>query len=218
MRSQFRTAVRIYAQPDEQQLQTYYDQVLAEYTSAQRHYHSLAHIAHMLDMASQLQHWVSAPGLVTLAIWYHDAVYNPLSANNEADSAALASQQLEILGLPRLAIDRVAAMILATRSHLPHQTDEDAETRLLLDCDLAVLGQPRHVYQQYVAHVRKEYAMVDQLLFNEGRIRFLEHALASAQLYRLPQVQQHLESAARENMLHELVERRTHGCYPGEAV
>lgn len=54
------------------------------YTESGRHYHNLKHIAAMLTGAPEK---LSVEQIV--AIWFHDAIYSPISLTNEEDSAAL---------------------------------------------------------------------------------------------------------------------------------
>ena len=55
--------------------------VETRYSEEHRHYHTLAHIEHLLEL---LPH---ADETVLAAVWFHDAIYD--SAQNEERSAAL---------------------------------------------------------------------------------------------------------------------------------
>ena len=55
-----------------------------------RHYHVLAHVAHVLDHLEVTAEGLPDDRALRLAAWYHDAVYDPRAGDNEAASAALA--------------------------------------------------------------------------------------------------------------------------------
>ena len=64
-----------------------FDALLAAYSEKHRHYHTIKHIDHCLrelDGAKSLAH---DPAEVELALWFHDAIYDPHSSKNEERSA-----------------------------------------------------------------------------------------------------------------------------------
>jgi predicted metal-dependent HD superfamily phosphohydrolase len=69
-------------------------ELVKRYSSPERHYHTLMHIEAMLELLPQ-----PSPALV-LAVWFHDAVYDTHSADNEERSAALADEMLQRLYIP----------------------------------------------------------------------------------------------------------------------
>ena len=73
-----------------------------------------------------------------MAIWFHDAVYDPASDQNEQKSARLASKWLAKCGWEVEAIERVGRMVLDTRGHRPSSQQAEA----VLDLDLMTLEEP----------------------------------------------------------------------------
>src|SRR5262245_26348286 len=56
------------------------------YAESHRAYHTEAHVAALLDLAeAERERWKS-PAAVTLAFWYHDAIYRTRRGNNEIES------------------------------------------------------------------------------------------------------------------------------------
>ncbi len=142
-------------------------ELISAYDSSGRYYHTLGHIRDCLRELDSCRASAREPGLIELAIWYHDAIYDPSRHDNEARSAAMARDAMNNTGLPPTAIERVQAMILATR-HLDPSGDADA--RLLVDIDLSILGRPQAEFDRYEDAIRREYQRVpDHIFAQEGR-------------------------------------------------
>ena len=67
------------------------------YAEPHRAYHTQAHVDAMLAGLQELGEMIVHPAAVELAIWYHDAVYDPAAADNEARSADLLRAELDNL-------------------------------------------------------------------------------------------------------------------------
>lgn len=166
----------------------------ARYSEPHRHYHTLAHVDHMLEL---LPH---ADETGVAAVWFHDAIYDGL--RNEERSADLAARALRELGFSEGMIALVGRMILATKRH---ERDELPESALsFLDADLAILGSDHERYDEYVRQVRQEYAHVPNGAFREGRNRILRSFLERDRLYFTEAFYQRFEAAARANLQREL--------------
>lgn len=173
-----------------------WSELVERWSEPHRAYHTLEHLLLMLELLAERD----ADAETMLAAWYHDAVYDPRSTSNEADSATLATEALQALPL---AIDheRVADLILATASH--EAPPGDIQAQLLLDADLAILGQPPAHYLRYVEGVRREYAHVADDDFRAGRSAIL-HELAGRERLYAHESFTHLEQPARANLTAEL--------------
>ncbi|WP_153505985.1 HD domain-containing protein [Cumulibacter manganitolerans] len=170
--------------------------LIDRWSEPHRAYHTLEHLLLMLELLAA--HGADAETM--LAAWYHDAVYDPRSSTNEADSAALAARALGELGLGRLA-ERVSGLVLRTAGHDGEDLDE--QTALLLDADLAILGQPPAIYLRYVEGVRREYAHVPDAEFRTARSAVMAGFLDRGRIYRTAAFAA-LEPAARANIAAEL--------------
>src|SRR5689334_5356320 len=76
-----------------------FERLRTAYREPHRHYHNLSHIADMLDVIDRLHALTPNPHIVRLAVWYHDAIYDPRDKYNEERSAALAGVELEHVGI-----------------------------------------------------------------------------------------------------------------------
>lgn len=161
------------------------------YSEPHRHYHTLRHVAEMLLQGCAFP----LTDEQVMAVWFHDAVYNPRSRTNETESAALARLALARAGWQTDAIDRVAGMILDTAGHQPSQPQSGA----VLDLDLAVLAAEPGAYGRYVASVRAEYAFVPDAEWRAGRCKWALAMLARERLFWTPWGI-HKEEAARHNL------------------
>ena len=93
------------------------DELIARYREPHRRYHTMAHIEDCLaQVAASTDFTDEQRALMDAAIWFHDAIYDSRKSDNEARSAALASERLAgRIGPERVA--RIAAMIEATAKH-----------------------------------------------------------------------------------------------------
>lgn len=183
------------------------ERVLADlvraYGEPHRHYHTLSHIANLLQLLDE--HGGIADGdAVTLAILFHDAVYDPARQDNEAASATLAREQLMLLGLPQQLIAKVEYYILATQHGASLSVGGDADLHVLLDLDLSVLAATPDRYRAYAQAIRQEYAAVPDALYRSGRRRVLEGFLARPQIYRTERLRALWEASARANLSSEI--------------
>jgi predicted metal-dependent HD superfamily phosphohydrolase len=140
-----------------------------------------------------------SPEAVAAAL-YHDAVYDPRSSANEADSAALARRALGDAGWNDERCNRVAEMIMATADHLAG----DGETAALVDADLAILGAEPSAYAAYVNGVRREYAHVDDDSWRVGRADVLRRFLRRDRIFHTEAMFERRERRARANLHAEL--------------
>ena len=174
----------------------------ARYAETGRAYHGQRHIDILLGLFGEIRDRLVAPHAVEAAIWYHDAVYVPMSADNEIESAALLRADLAGLADPRL-IETAAALILATRTHavapgLPPEVAADCAW--FLDMDLSILGADAATFAWYDAAIRVEYAAVPEEVWRERRPRVLGTFLARERLYLTDHFHARYDAPARANL------------------
>jgi len=177
----------------------------ARWSEPGRAYHTLRHLDEVLAVVAALRaagEPVADPAAVVLAAWYHDAVHDPRATDNEDASAELARRELGGLGVDRARVERVAALVLATRDHLP----ADPDAAVLVDADLAVLGTEPVRYAAYAAAVRREYAAVHDDAWRTGRAAVLAGFLARPRIYTTPTQHDRAEARARANLTAELAD------------
>lgn len=162
---------------------------------------------------------------VVLAIFFHDAIYDARSSENEALSAEL-FQKFCVdtlqksddkctckISLPDSLQEATVKLILATASH--DMTDDDnnrdddnpylskKSMALFLDLDMAVLGKTSEAYLHYASLVRKEYHFVPHTVYCTKRAEILEYFL-SKRIFQTKFFHQALEERARQNLQGEI--------------
>ncbi|KLI06587.1 hypothetical protein A5731_23555 [Mycolicibacterium conceptionense] len=171
------------------------EDLLARWSEPHRKHHNVAHLREVLDAIDAL----AGDGLqfdreaVELAAWFHDAIYDVGSDDNEDRSAALARRLLA----ESADRDEVARLVLATKSHKVE--DHDVNAAVLSDADLSVLGAPALRYRQYAEAVREEYAAVPDEVFRPARARVLA-ALLDGSIFHTAPGRQRWEEQARRNV------------------
>lgn len=164
-----------------------FQDLVRRYSEPHRAYHTPAHVEHCLDELGPVRETARDPDAVELALWFHDAVYKPRATDNEARSADLV----------RPISASAARLVLATR-HAAPPGDPDAE--LVVDVDLAILGQPADRFDRYEAEIRKEFAWVPGFLFRRKRAAVLRSFLERPSIYRTAHFRNAYEARARANL------------------
>lgn len=198
-----------------------FDAVLARHREPHRMYHGARHVRWVVRHALQLAaRYTTTPnstvqnarhvdiGAVTAAAFYHDAIYDPRAADNEAASARLATEVLTRSGWPPDRVDSVAAMIEATagHDHVGSDADDggDVSTAVLLAADLAVLAADPPGYSAYVNGVRFEYSHVLDSDWVVGRSAVLQRFIDRDHIYPAVLDLVDWEARARANITAEL--------------
>ncbi|MEA5512805.1 hypothetical protein [Nodularia sp. UHCC 0506] len=181
--------------------QSFTDLVTA-YSTSDRYYHTLKHIAHVLSTIDTLQAYAQDLPAVQLAAWFHDVVYHPQTQDNEERSADYAYELLSNLGIPTNTIDTVTSLILNTKNH--QAATDDYDSQVLLDADLAILATNPEDYREYSRAIRQEYAWFSELEYITGRRQVLEHFLQQQRIYHTPLMFEVAEQSARSNLQTEI--------------
>ena len=176
--------------------------LLGRYAEPHRRYHDLAHLADVLHHVDELAEHARDVHVVRLAAWFHDAVYDPTSSDNEESSARLAETSLAELRVEDAIVAEIARLVRGTAEHAPAPGDLDAA--VLCDADLAILASGPERYRVYVEAVRAEYDHLDDRTFAGGRAAVLRRLLARDPMFSTPTGRDRWEAAARANVTAEL--------------
>ena len=175
-------------------------ELMTAWSEPHRHYHDQRHLRECLALWMRWRGHGTRAGEVAIALWFHDAVYDPQSASNELNSAAWAARSLVRAGADSDAAQRVHDLVMATQHDAPAALGSGPDAQLLVDIDLSILGSPAERFERYDQDVRKEYAWVPGFRYREARAQILQGFLDRPRLYHGEHAVALLEAQARINL------------------
>ena len=167
------------------------------YAEPQRRYHTLEHIRECLERSAETRALQTHPAEIDLAIWFHDAVYDPRRTDNEELSAQWAADALSSAGVASASVGRVRDWILLTKHD---SVPADSDARIFVDIDLSILGAPPARFAAYESAIREEYAWVPEDTFRSRRAEVLRRFLARDAIFATRWFRERLEAQARANL------------------
>jgi predicted metal-dependent HD superfamily phosphohydrolase len=173
-----------------------FDAIRQHYAGKGRFYHTLDHVAAMLEIVRSLASFARNLNAVNLAVWLHDVFYDSRASDNEVRSAEYAEQLCEKTSIKEGRA--VASLILKTKTH---EAEDDPDAQVLIDADLAIFGASEPAYRAYAEKIRQEYAWVPEPDYRLGRRQVLERFLMKPRIFHLSA---HLEESARRNIAAEI--------------
>jgi predicted metal-dependent HD superfamily phosphohydrolase len=174
-----------------------FSRLQAAYAEGHRAYHTARHIDECVSLLDDLKDLCAHPAEVECALWFHDAIYEPMSKTNEERSAAWAAEVLGEAGAQPDAVDRVRSHIMVTR-HVALPADDDS--KLVVDIDLAILGADPSRYAEFERDVRREYKWVPGILYRSKRAEILQSFLNRPRIYHSELMFERFEQKARFNL------------------
>jgi predicted metal-dependent HD superfamily phosphohydrolase len=178
------------------------DELMAAYTAPGRHYHDLKHIEDCLGALACVDNLsVTEREILTEAIWWHDAVYDPTRSDNEELSARLAEAHVR----PDLRPE-VGRLIRLTRTHQVEPGDRLGA--ILISIDLSILGAEGARYDAYAAAIRQEFIHVGDRDYRAGRAKVLSQFAARPVIFPDAVFAARYDRQARENLARELASLR----------
>ena len=184
------------------------DGLISAYAATSRHYHGLDHIAALLALSRAYAAHLNDRAAVDLAILYHDVVYEPTRADNEARSAARARRELAAAGCRGDRASTRSRAISRRRSTRSPRRPAVSPTAISIICSISTCRfSPRRrlLTTPMPPPFAASIAIYPDLLYRPGRAKVLKAFLAAPQLYRVPALAGLWELRARENIARELV-------------
>lgn len=175
-------------------------ELMAAWSEPHRHYHDQRHLRECMSLWAHWRDHCERSGEVGLALWFHDALYDPRDGSNELKSAAWAARSLTCAGVDSAIAQRVHDLVMATQHGAPAALGSSPDARLLVDIDLSILGSPAERFERYDQDVRKEYAWVPGFRYQEARAQVLRSFLDRPRLYHGATATALLEAQARINL------------------
>jgi predicted metal-dependent HD superfamily phosphohydrolase len=169
--------------------------LIQSYSESHRFYHTLQHLGECLELLDAAAPLAARLPEIQLALWFHDAIYDPQRQDNEDRSAAWVIESLSTLD--SALAQRVQDLVLVTKHH---QVLHDTDAQLLVDVDLAILGADEGRFAEYEQQIRQEYHWVSAEDFRVGRSQILKSFLERPAIYVTPWLADQLELKARRNL------------------
>lgn len=174
-----------------------YRQLVRAYAEPHRYYHTADHIEACLHHFDGVKTLAQSPVEVEIAIWFHDAVYQTQSHQNEQKSADWAARFLHQAGVAQDRCHRVHHLIMTTHKH---EAQDDQDPALMIDIDLAILGQDAQTFADFEVNIRQEYTWVPAVQYCQRRSEILETFLQRPYVYQTAYFQERYEAVARANL------------------
>ena len=171
--------------------------LVSAYSEKHRHYHTLEHVADCLRHFDACADQIHEANEVEMALWFHDAIYNPLSGKNERKSADWAASFLSANSASGEIAARVHRLIMVSKHDAPAHTKDES---ILVDIDLAILGADAAAYDVFERAVRKEYRKIPIFLYRKKRAEVLRGFLERPFIYRNEPFKSEREQQARFNL------------------
>lgn len=183
------------------------EEFLRRYTESHRHYHTLTHIYDMFICLDGCQSLVENETTISLAIFFHDWVYDPRRNDNELESIKYFQKFASEIKLEDTLSSRVSGYIERTITHTLPAVDiptDDSDLKLFLDFDLDVLSRDEEQYFLYAEKIRAEYRHVESNAYCFGRTQVLRSFLNRNHLYFTDSLRVGREEKARKNLQKEI--------------
>lgn len=174
-----------------------FERLAIAYAETHRAYHTARHIEECLSLLDDVRDLADNSAEVECALWFHDAIYKPMSKSNEELSAQWASDFLNRVGVPAESIGRIREHITATR-HLRGELPGDSA--LVVDIDLAIMGAEPARYDEFERDVRIEYRWVPGPIYRRKRAEILQSFLDRPRIYHAGPLFARFEVGARTNL------------------
>ncbi|MHC4996179.1 MAG: HD domain-containing protein, partial [Planctomycetota bacterium] len=137
-----------------------FDDLVARHAEPQRAYHTGEHVAAVLAALDGARDSAQDFDCCELALWFHDVIYD-VKAQGGANESASADHCLavfeQLTGSVTPQAERAACHIRATAHTAGDAPPGDPDTRLVLDCDLSILGAAPDAFDRYDQQIRVEY-------------------------------------------------------------
>lgn len=171
--------------------------LLSAYSEKHRHYHTLEHVADCLRHLDICLAQINEPREVELALWFHDAIYNPLSIKNESKSADWAASFMSTNSPADECASKVHRLIMVTKHDAPPHTNDES---ILVDIDLAILGADAATYNLFEQAIRQECQIIPIFLYRKKRAAVLRRFIERPFIYQNEPFKSDYEQQARVNL------------------
>lgn len=169
------------------------------YSAPNRFYHDYNHITDMLILLDTARRkGCEIPDWVSIAVIFHDAIYETSRKDNEFQSAELfrrLSESLEVTLAAQSMFKPIYEAIMDTLTHVPSNNIPGLQE--FLDADMAPLAVDYPQFLENTIKISKEYSQYSPENFSAGRVAFLksvQYPIFKSEAFA------HLEAPAKANI------------------
>ena len=173
-----------------------FDELDALYREPHRRYHTSAHVEHCLRCFDLAADRMDEPDAVEMALWFHDAVYDVPTEENELRSAELFAARAGGRGSERFR-SKVHRLIMVTTHREPPETLDES---FIVDIDLSSFGLPWEEFLRDSLAVREEFPLVPDAEFYPRHRKFVESLVARPAFCFTEFFRNRHEARARKNI------------------
>lgn len=177
--------------------------IISFYSAPIRHYHTVEHLVNVVQNCEDLISCDNcvAPEEILMGAIFHDAIYIPAAAPDDAhQSAELAFVTALGGGINHAAARRISELVRVTATHKPETVDQ----QILCDSDLAVLGYDEIIYEDYTRKIKKEFSFIPDDIYIQGRQFVLRSFLNRERIFHTDTYYKKYEKSARHNIQEEI--------------
>ena len=145
------------------------NRLMQRWQEPHRAYHTLTHLSNCLAALDVVKDNLTEDEIdrISIALYWHDAVYNPPNQNLEIKSAGVLREDLwDILPPERIGWIQWLIIITAHQTQTPPLTMEE---KAICDVDLHELALPWDQFSENSRRIRKEYSCYSDIDFAKGR-------------------------------------------------
>jgi len=178
--------------------ETVFELLIEQHQKPKRKYHNITHVSYMLQGFKNACSKIPYNETIEIAIWFHDAIYDPLKEDNEEQSAELAYNQCILNNIEEKIANNIKQLIMATKHGLikPKNTEE----KIIADLDLAVLGLDFQTFKKYGKAIKEEFTIINEKEYNKIQLKMLNDFLKQKELFHTEYFKNKYEKQARQNL------------------
>ncbi|TNE81712.1 MAG: hypothetical protein EP334_02240 [Gammaproteobacteria bacterium] len=174
-----------------------WQELVHHYSEPHRFYHTLAHIAYCLEQFDLASAKIADPDAVEMALWFHDIIHTPASADNEQMSKVLFAELGQGYFEPAF-VSRVGELIMVTTHRSPPSCPDAG---YICDIDLASLGAPWEIFLSDSRALRLEQSHCPEERYYWGKLCFFKSLLERQRIFYTDYFRKKFEEMARKNIL-----------------
>lgn len=151
-----------------------FSELKKRYQEPHRKFHTLEHVKDLLKKSEIFYLKFEERQILTLAIFYHDAIYDIHRSDNEEKSASLLRSCGPYLNLPEEIVESASKLIQDTQA-----------INLFNALDYSILASNENLYEDYKSKIYEEYQVIPRTIFTTKRIEILSSLRSKIKRFKL---------------------------------